>query len=130
MIPLAVSGSSIRAAGAMPPAISGCPRGGVRSALKVVIWTRGRSSDWIPAFGRRDGHRASLERVPIDFTGERLVDLVRRQAPDLIGLSLTSRQWLRARSLLADLRRSTDTPVIVGGLHPTFAGEEVLRHSG
>ncbi|HYF07374.1 MAG TPA: radical SAM protein, partial [Acetobacteraceae bacterium] len=54
-----------------------------------------------------------------------------REQPGLIGVSLTTRQWLRARDLLGELRRRNCTiPVILGGLHPTFAAEEVLRHPG
>jgi anaerobic magnesium-protoporphyrin IX monomethyl ester cyclase len=59
-----------------------------------------------------------------------IADDIRREAPGLIGVSLTTRQWLRARDLLGGLRRVSNVPAIVGGLHPTFSPEDVLRHAG
>ena len=85
---------------------------------------------FLAAFLRKHGHEASFLRVPIDRTVEDIADDIRREAPGLIGVSLTTRQWLRARDLLAGLRRISNIPVIVGGLHPTFSPEDVLRHDG
>jgi radical SAM superfamily enzyme YgiQ (UPF0313 family) len=45
-------------------------------------------------------------------------------------VSATTRQWLRTRDVLGGLRRVSNVPVIVGGLHATFSPEDVLRHDG
>jgi radical SAM superfamily enzyme YgiQ (UPF0313 family) len=69
-------------------------------------------------------------RVPVDLPVAAIATDVLDAAPDLIGVSLTTRQWLRARDVLSGLRRVCDVPVIAGGLHATFSPEEVLRHDG
>ncbi len=80
---------------------------------------------------RAHGHEASLLRVPLDEDPAQLAERVRGLAPDLVGVSLTTRQWLRARELLAALHeRLPALPVVAGGLHPTFAAESVLASAG
>ena len=79
---------------------------------------------------RCHGHDAALYRVGRDGSIEGLAAAVAAAAPDLIGLSLTTRQWLRARDVAAGLRRRIAVPVIAGGLHPTFSPEETLAAEG
>ena len=76
---------------------------------------------------RQHGHEAAFVRVPVDRALTDIADDIRRAAPDLIGVSITTRQWLRARDVLGRLRRTSNVPVIVGGLHATFSPEDVLR---
>ncbi|MEZ0229973.1 MAG: radical SAM protein [Planctomycetota bacterium] len=85
---------------------------------------------FIAAYLRQRGHEASFLRVPQEMTSAEVVARVREHAPGLLGLSLTTRQWQRARALVRDLRREVDVPVVAGGLHPTFSGEEVLASEG
>ena len=82
------------------------------------------------AYLRRHGHEASGLRVPLDMTVSTLAESIRRADPGLLAVSLTTRQWQRARSVFAELRREVDLPVIAGGLHPTFAPESLLDHGG
>ena len=80
---------------------------------------------------REHGHAAELLRVPLDMPVDTLAGLVRRADAQLLGVSLTSRQWLRAREVMGALRdRLPALPVIAGGLHPTFAPEAVLATPG
>jgi radical SAM superfamily enzyme YgiQ (UPF0313 family) len=82
---------------------------------------------------RQAGHEAVLVRASLEASEEDVVAAVAAQAPDLLGVSLTTRQWLRGRQLVAALRRAPATcrvPVIAGGLHPTFSPEEVLAAEG
>ena len=65
-----------------------------------------------------------------DATPDEVTARVRAAAPGILGLSLTSRQWQRARELMRVVREETGIPVIAGGLHPTFAPEEVLADPG
>lgn len=87
-----------------------------------------------PAFlapvAREAGHVVELLRVRVEWPVDRVVAEVRAWAPDLIGLSLTSRQWLRAREVAGALRRAGRWPVLAGGLQATFAPEEVLATEG
>ncbi len=85
---------------------------------------------FLAAYLRRHGHEAALIRVGQYDPATDVAARIRNHAPGLIGVSLTTRQWLRARDLLAELRQILDIPVIVGGLHPTFSPEETLRHPG
>lgn len=85
---------------------------------------------FLAAWLRRHGHEAELMRVPVDRPVSAIAADIEGRAPGLIGVSLTTRQWLRARDVLGALRRVSQVPVVVGGLHATFSPEEVLRHDG
>lgn len=107
--------------------------------MKVLFLEIDTETDWVvaslgPAFLaaylRQHGHEAVFCRVPMDMSDEDLVACVRREAPGLIGLSLTTRQWLRARAIVTGLRAAVDVPVVAGGLQPTFSPEAVIAHPG
>ncbi len=85
---------------------------------------------FLAAYLRAHGHAAAFLRVAHDAGMDAIAAGVRAEAPDLIGVSLTTRQWLRARAVLGALRRVSNVPVIAGGLHPTFAPEAVLAAEG
>jgi radical SAM superfamily enzyme YgiQ (UPF0313 family) len=60
-----------------------------------------------------------------------LTDQVNRFSPDLIAISSTEDMWELAVKLLVPLKGyvvSNNTPVIVGGVFPTFAPSLVLEH--
>lgn len=59
-----------------------------------------------------------------------VVEAVRAAAPELIGVSMTTRQWLRSRHLVAAIRKELNVPVVAGGLHATFSPEAVLAAPG
>jgi len=107
--------------------------------MHVLFLEIDTQSDWAvaslgPAFIgvylRRFGHEASLLRVPLGMSDDELIRQVRERSVDLIGVSLTSRQWLDAKRVLSVLRRALGLPVVVGGLHPTFSPTETLEHEG
>lgn len=80
---------------------------------------------------REAGHQADLVRARLDESFDEVIARIVALGPDLIGLSLTTRQWLRGRDLVGALRAVLpDVPVIAGGLHPTFSPEEVLAAPG
>jgi radical SAM superfamily enzyme YgiQ (UPF0313 family) len=82
---------------------------------------------FLAAFLRERGHELDFLRVAGDRDLDEAAAEIAGRDPELIGLSLTTRQWLRARDLVAALRRrAPGVPVIAGGLHPTFAPEAVL----
>lgn len=85
---------------------------------------------FLAAVLRQAGHRVAFVRIGVDDGVDSLVQAVEAAQAGLVGASLTTRQWLRCRDLMAQLRRRCSVPVIVGGLHPTFAAAEVLRHDG
>ena len=107
--------------------------------MRVLFLEIDTESDWavasigpafLAAYIRGHGHRADFLRVPVDMEVADLVTRVSQAEPDLIGISLTTRQWQRARQLMTALRDALDIPVVAGGLHPTFSPEAVLAHPG
>lgn len=85
---------------------------------------------FLTAYLRQHGHEVVMKRVPLDLDGDGIAALVRAEAPGLVGLSLTTRQWQRARVVARELRARLEVPVVAGGLHPTFAPDEVLANPG
>jgi radical SAM superfamily enzyme YgiQ (UPF0313 family) len=85
---------------------------------------------FIAAYLRQHGHEVSFFRAGADMTEAEVVARVREQDPGLIGVSLTTRQWLRGRALVAAIRAELEVPVAAGGLHPTFSPEQVLSCAG
>ena len=85
---------------------------------------------FLASYLRAAGHHATFLRVPLDWDADHVAEQVRAIQPGLIGLSLTTRQWLRARTLVERLRQGADIPVVAGGLHPTFSPEGVLAAAG
>ena len=84
----------------------------------------------IAAYVRRHGHEAGLLRVGPDQSLDSIVAAIACAAPDLLGVSLTTRQWLRARAVVAGIRHTLAIPVIAGGLHASFCPETVLAAPG
>jgi len=85
---------------------------------------------FLAAFLRERGHEVGLYRAGVDATIDQVVAAVRAAKPDLLGISLTTRQWLRAREIVQAVRAEIDVPVIAGGLHPTFSPTQVLESPG
>lgn len=85
---------------------------------------------FLAAYLRAHGHEARFLRVTLDEAAASVHARVAAEAPDLLATSLTTRQWLRGRQVVADLRRHLDVPVVAGGLHPTFSADVVLGSPG
>ncbi len=85
---------------------------------------------FIGAYLRSHGHEVRFHRAGLDDSDDAVVQAVVDAAPELIGVSLTTRQWLRGRHLIGAIRARHDVPVVAGGLHPTFSPEEVLASPG
>ena len=85
---------------------------------------------FIASYLRAHGHDVGFVRATLDMTDDAVVSQVAAEKPDILGVSLTTRQWLRARQLVGGIRTRLDVPVIAGGLHATFSPEEVLSTPG
>ena len=106
---------------------------------KVTFLELNQETEWavasigpafIAAYLRKHGHEVSSLRVPLEMPVDDLVESVRCDQTDILGVSLTSRQWLRAKVLIPALRKILNVPVIAGGLHPTFESDLVLNTPG
>lgn len=85
---------------------------------------------FIGAYLRENGHEAMFFRASVDHSIDDVMAAITAKAPDMLGFSLTTRQWQRARRLVHEIRQRVDIPVIAGGLHPTFAPQVVLANPG
>jgi radical SAM superfamily enzyme YgiQ (UPF0313 family) len=85
---------------------------------------------YIGAYIRLHGHEAVLLRVPPEQKVYDLIRSIEKEAPDILGFSLATRQWLRSAHVAGEIRKKLHIPVIAGGHHPTFAAESVLQTEG
>lgn len=85
---------------------------------------------FLAAFVRPLGHEVEMLRVPLGTTTAQVIEAIGEWRPDLLALSLTTRQWKTAQALVREVRAAIDVPVVAGGLHPTFSAEEVLASPG
>ncbi|MEZ4404646.1 MAG: radical SAM protein [Kofleriaceae bacterium] len=88
---------------------------------------------FLAGYLRQHGHEVGFVRATVAMSDDEVVAAMVAQAPGLIGLSLTTRQWLRGAHLVERLRAHpalAAVPVVAGGLHPTFAPEQVLAAPG
>ena len=72
-------------------------------------------------------HEAAFMRVRLRQTIPEIVEGIKKEAPDIVGFSLTSRQWKRAAYVAGGIHKHLKIPVIAGGLFPTFVPEIVLQ---
>ncbi|MCX6613113.1 MAG: radical SAM protein [Acidobacteria bacterium] len=107
--------------------------------MRVVFLEVDTESQWamaslgpafLAAFLREHGHEAILIRALIEMPDDEVLRLVREAEPGLIGVSMTTRQWLRSKHLVGMIRQHLNVPVIAGGLHATFSPEAVLAAPG
>lgn len=85
---------------------------------------------FLAAYLRVHGHTVNGLRVAPETDTVSFAEHVAEFDPQLIGVSLTTRQWLRARELMGALRQKCHVPVVAGGLHATFSPELVLKTPG
>jgi len=85
---------------------------------------------YIGAYIRLQGHEAVLLRVPPEQKVHDLISSIEKEAPDILGFSLTTRQWQRGAYVAGEIRKKLHIPAIAGGHHPTFAAESVLQTEG
>jgi anaerobic magnesium-protoporphyrin IX monomethyl ester cyclase len=85
---------------------------------------------YIASYIRQHGHQAAMLRVRPEQTAADIMGIVEGEAPDILGFSLTTRQWQRAAQIAGKIREQLNIPAITGGLHPTFVPESVLNSAG
>ena len=81
---------------------------------------------FIASYVRKYGHEATQFKVQPNCRMEEIIAAIENEAPDLLGFSLTTRQYARAVSIAVELRKNLDLPIVAGGLHPTFSPLSVL----
>src|SRR5439155_4283071 len=79
----------------------------------------------IAATLRRDGHEVSLYHVTQEPSEEEFRERVRAAHPDLVAFSAISHYAQRLRPWSKWAHEASGAPVVVGGVHATFAPESV-----
>lgn len=106
--------------------------------MKVVFLEIEADRDWalsavgpscLGAWLREHGHDAELVVAGRDEAVDTVRAKVMAADPGLIGVSMTTRQWLRGREVVAGLA-PCPVPLIAGGLHATFCADAVLATPG
>jgi anaerobic magnesium-protoporphyrin IX monomethyl ester cyclase len=85
---------------------------------------------YIASYIRSQGHQAALLRVRSGQEVDDLIGSIEKEAPDILGFSLTTRQWRRAAYVASEIRKKLNIPAIAGGHHSTFTPEAVLQKEG
>jgi radical SAM superfamily enzyme YgiQ (UPF0313 family) len=71
------------------------------------------------------GHRVFVVDYAFAPKAPRIEELIKSQAPDVVGLTLYTAHMGRARELIRELRWLTTAPIVVGGPHATLYAEEL-----
>ncbi|MDX1812104.1 MAG: radical SAM protein [Gammaproteobacteria bacterium] len=85
---------------------------------------------FIASYLRENGHEAVFHNIPFDSAFSKTLENIERENPDLIGISITSRQWQAASQLAIEIKKHLAIPIIAGGLHASFCSEEILASPG
>jgi len=86
---------------------------------------------WIAAVLEKAGHKVKIIDTPtLKTTTDEFIEEVKSWKPDVVGISVQTPTAPKAYDAITRLKEEVpDTPVIVGGSHPTFMYEEALRRN-
>ena len=84
----------------------------------------------IAAYIRERGHSAAMVRIAPEDSMPVILGRIATPAPDMIGISLTARQWPRAMHVARELQKESALPIIAGGVQASFAPKVVLASGG
>jgi radical SAM superfamily enzyme YgiQ (UPF0313 family) len=91
-------------------------------------WEHERVKDLLPPLGLAAVAAVTPERVHVSITDENLEDIDYEKDVDLVGITASTPQALRAYEI-ADKFRGRGIKVALGGLHPSALPEEALQHA-
>ncbi len=80
---------------------------------------------YLSAYLKREGHRTALLNYCRPPERERFLADLERESPDLVAFSTVTVEWPMARRLAEWAGEAGAGPILVGGVHPTLAPEEV-----
>lgn len=75
------------------------------------------------------GHQTYLHDDTFS-SNKKIPQVIDQCQPDLIAFSIRTPEAPQAKKTIALLNKTNDTPIIVGGVHPTVAPEEVINWPG
>ncbi len=83
---------------------------------------------YISSVIKEGGHESCLEIIYETVDSAYIKKLIDRHNPDIIGISSTTPMWQFARQYAEWIKEYSQIPVMIGGIHPTSAPEEVISH--
>jgi len=82
---------------------------------------------------KQAGHTVDLWQLCEDIaplpSKEEFINRLKQIAPDVVGFSVVTNQWLYAKKLAAWAREATSAPLVCGGIHAMAAPENILKTS-
>ena len=85
---------------------------------------------YLASYVRPMGFHVDIIHLQVDVSCADGIQQILDYNPDVLAMSLTTRQWLRAKEILNTIRQTKTITTILGGLHPTFSAESVLEEPG
>lgn len=82
----------------------------------------------LSAFLKREGHSTAIKNLTHLSKPEEFLEFIRRENPDLLAFTVMTFQWDPVKKLSALAKEHFDLVTVVGGYHPTFFPDEVIRH--
>lgn len=80
---------------------------------------------------KQAGHEVELWQLCEDISPlpsrEEFIGRLRSLAPDVVGFSVVTNQWVYAKKLAEWTRQAISAPLVCGGIHALAAPEEILR---
>lgn len=86
---------------------------------------------WLAAVLRENGFKdvSLIDSVINQYSNEDIVKLVKKDVPDIIGLSFGTQSRFKAFDLCRTLKSNfPEVPIVVGGPHPTVTADDTLRN--
>lgn len=86
---------------------------------------------WLAAVLREDGFKDIylIDSVINKYSNEQIVDLLKKQDPDIVGVSFGTQNRLLAFDSIREIRKAfSKIPIVVGGPHPTLTADDTLRN--
>jgi radical SAM superfamily enzyme YgiQ (UPF0313 family) len=84
---------------------------------------------YLSAFLKQEGHRTSLIHLVRPVEREELLDMVKREAPDVLAASSTTHMFRHVRKWLNWVKEEMDIFTICGGAHPTLDPQGALEEA-
>jgi radical SAM superfamily enzyme YgiQ (UPF0313 family) len=86
---------------------------------------------WLAAVLRENGFKdiSLIDSVINQYSYEDVVKLVKKNVPDILGLSFGTQSRFKAFDLARMLKKNfPDVPIVVGGPHPTLTADDILKN--
>jgi anaerobic magnesium-protoporphyrin IX monomethyl ester cyclase len=69
-----------------------------------------------------------IDSAVLNYTDDQIISEVRRQSPDVIGITCVTPSYRRTLDLAAKLKKELELPILIGGPHVTSVAEETMRN--